>query len=88
MSGAYDVTPVPAARVAASKPRRPAGTQAVQILPILLSIEQVCVYLGGISERKIRGMASAGEMPKPLKLGKTARWRRSDLDAWSESLLI
>lgn len=48
----------------------------------LLNIEQVCEYLGGISDRKIREMVSAGEMPKPVKFDRLARWKRSDLDEW------
>jgi excisionase family DNA binding protein len=53
---------------------------------ILLSIAQVCRYLGGISEAKIRELVSTGRMPAPVKLDRVARWRRGDLDQWAENL--
>jgi predicted DNA-binding transcriptional regulator AlpA len=51
-------------------------------LPILLNISQLCSYLGDISEAKIRGMISTGQLPGPLKMDRVARWRRSDIDRW------
>ena len=48
---------------------------------------QVCEYLGGMSERKIYELISAGKFPKPIKFDRVARWRRSDLDRWAENLL-
>ena len=53
---------------------------------ILLNIQQVAVYLGGISERKIWSLASAGRLPAPKKIDRITRWRRSDLDQWVASL--
>ena len=54
---------------------------------ILLCMAQVCEYLGGMSERKIYELISAGKFPKPIKFDRVARWRRSDLDRWAENLL-
>ena len=53
---------------------------------ILLSIGQVCRYLGGISEAKVRSLVSTGRIPAPVKLDRVARWRRADLDEWASRL--
>jgi excisionase family DNA binding protein len=53
---------------------------------ILLNVEQVCVYLGGISERKVWGLVSAGKLPQPKKIDRLTRWRRADLDEWASRL--
>jgi excisionase family DNA binding protein len=53
---------------------------------ILLSIAQVCRYLGGISEAKVRELVSMGRMPSPVKLDRVARWRRADLEEWAAQL--
>jgi predicted DNA-binding transcriptional regulator AlpA len=53
---------------------------------ILLCMEQVCEYLGGMSERKIYELISAEKLPRPIKFDRVARWRRSDLEHWVENL--
>lgn len=53
---------------------------------ILLNIAQVCRYLGGISEAKVRELVSMGRMPAPVKLDRIARWRRADLEEWTVTL--
>jgi excisionase family DNA binding protein len=53
---------------------------------ILLSIEQVCIYLGGISRRKVYEMVSSQQLPAPIKFDRVARWKRKDLDEWADNL--
>jgi excisionase family DNA binding protein len=48
----------------------------------LMTAEQVCAYLGGVSKRMVYRLSSSGRMPRKIKLGRLARWRRSDLDEW------
>jgi excisionase family DNA binding protein len=36
----------------------------------------------GCSVRHIFRLAAEGRMPRPVKIGHLARWRRSDLDTW------
>jgi predicted DNA-binding transcriptional regulator AlpA len=54
----------------------------VCLSPLLLNIRQVCAMLGGISESKLRGMVSGGRFPRPKKIDRLARWRRSDVESW------
>lgn len=58
----------------------------VHLTPLILNIQQVGALLGGISQRKIRGMVSAGQFPKPRKIDRLSRWRRADIEAWVANL--
>ncbi len=62
-----------------------APTQTAPIAPALLSPVQASVYVG-MSRRWVYRAVSAGEFPKPVKIGKATRWRRADLDAWIAEL--
>lgn len=46
----------------------------------LLSVEEVGQMLG-ISSRTVWRMVSAGEIPEPVKIGGSTKWRRSDIQA-------
>ena len=58
----------------------------VTLTPLLLTAAQLGLLLGGVSDRKIRAMASAGEIPKAVKLGRLTRWRRTDNERWVAGL--
>lgn len=49
--------------------------------PALLSDVQVAQFLG-FSRRKIRSMDSMGHLPMSLKIGRSRRWRRDELERW------
>jgi excisionase family DNA binding protein len=53
---------------------------------LLLCVEQVGAYLGGVSVRKVWELVSEKKIPAPLKLGRLSRWRRADLDEWAAGL--
>ena len=36
----------------------------------------------GFSERKLWSLRAAGSMPQPLRVGRSVRWRRADIEAW------
>lgn len=55
------------------------------LAPALLSPVQAAVYVS-MSRRWLYRALSAGEFPKPVKIGKATRWRRADLDAWIAEL--
>lgn len=38
-----------------------------------------------ISERTLRLWISGGKFPPPKKIGRGARWQRSDVEAWVEN---
>ncbi len=37
-----------------------------------------------LCQRQIFKLASAGRLPRPLKVGRSTRWRESDIAAWIE----
>ncbi len=49
--------------------------------PLLLTAADLAAELQ-LSPRKICAMKSAGQLPPALKFGRSARWRRSDVEAW------
>lgn len=53
---------------------------------MLLNVHQLGAALGGLSERKIRAMVSAGEIPSPVKVGRLTRWRKTDIERWVAAL--
>jgi excisionase family DNA binding protein len=46
-----------------------------------LNVREAAALLG-ISTRHLHALVSAGRLPKPVKLGKSARWNREALEAW------
>lgn len=49
--------------------------------PLLIDINEVA-RLTGFSRGKLYSMQSTGAMPAPLKVGRSTRWRRADIEAW------
>ena len=49
--------------------------------PLLISADELARLLG-ISTRTIWRRLSGGEIPKPVRLGKSVRWRLADIEAW------
>lgn len=47
----------------------------------LWTAKQVAAWLQ-ISQRTLWRMRSAGQLPDPLRVGGTVRWRKDALDAW------
>jgi predicted DNA-binding transcriptional regulator AlpA len=42
----------------------------------------------GISERKLEMMVKECRFPPPIRLGKQAKWSRSNVERWQEQLLL
>lgn len=59
-------------------------TQSTIAAPKLLNMHQVCA-LTGFTRVHINNLANTGRMPKPLKIGRSIRWRASDIDAWIDA---
>ncbi len=49
----------------------------------LMSARQVAELLN-ISTRTLWRLKSAGRLPAAIRIGKSIRWRREDLDTWIE----
>lgn len=52
--------------------------------PKLLTMHDV-VALTGFARSHIHALVNTGRMPKPLKIGRSIRWRASDIDAWIDA---
>jgi excisionase family DNA binding protein len=50
----------------------------------MLTIQQIATLLG-VSRITVRRYWAAGLIPEPVKLGRTVRWRKSDIDQWLEN---
>jgi predicted DNA-binding transcriptional regulator AlpA len=61
-----------------------AAKHLAPVAPALFNIAQTCAYLGGLPRTRIYALLRepGSTFPRQLKLGKTARWRKADLDAW------
>ena len=54
------------------------------ITPLLLTVKQVAELLG-ISERHAYKLDASGRLPRSIKLGKSVRWRREELERWVDA---
>ncbi len=52
--------------------------------PLLLTAAQLATELN-VSQRTLRRMDLSGEVPLPLKIGKSLRWRRAEIEAWIDA---
>lgn len=48
---------------------------------LLLSADSLATALE-ISKASVWGWLSSGRLPAPIKLGKSTRWRREEIEAW------
>jgi predicted DNA-binding transcriptional regulator AlpA len=52
---------------------------------VLLTDAQVAELIG-VNRRQVHKLAAAGELPRPVKVGKRSRWRLSELEHAIESM--
>ena len=57
---------------------------SVTIAPVLVGTEVAAVMLG-MSQRTFQRMASAGEVPAPMKVGGKALWSVDELKSWASA---
>lgn len=48
---------------------------------MLLSVGEVSKIVG-VCERTIWRLKDSGRMPAPVKVGRSVRWRRADIESW------
>lgn len=51
-------------------------------VPLLLTADGVAALLG-VGKRHIDGLRAAGKLPAPIRLGRSIRWSRAELEAWA-----
>jgi excisionase family DNA binding protein len=49
--------------------------------PELLTVKAAAAVLG-VSTRHLLRLRDMGDVPAPLKIGRSVRWRRAELHAW------
>lgn len=65
-----------------SRPR--SKTSHPSFPPALLAFEPLSHYVG-FGRSSIYQQIAAGEFPKPIKIGKSSRWVKAEVDAWISS---
>ena len=66
-----------------SETRLQNARDSIDSLPEMLSAEELADWLK-ISKRTVWRLKSAGAIPKPVKIGRSVRWQRTDVSAWLE----
>lgn len=62
--------------------RRPRSkTSHPSFPPALIAFEPLSHYVG-FGRSRIYQLIAAGEFPQPIKVGKSSRWVKADIDAW------
>lgn len=52
--------------------------------PLLITMAEVC-RLTGLSRPTVYRRCDAGDMPRPVRIGRSVRWRRADIIAWIDA---
>jgi excisionase family DNA binding protein len=52
---------------------------------LLLRLADVA-RLVALSPRRVQQLVSVGDLPRPVAVGRSRRWRRADLEAWVAAL--
>ncbi|MEI7923672.1 MAG: helix-turn-helix domain-containing protein [Planctomycetota bacterium] len=55
-----------------------------EIVGVLISASELAEMLH-ISERTLWRLLSAGQIPKPVRIGRSTRWRANEIRDWIES---
>lgn len=58
-----------------------AGQKPPEDQGLLIDLREAAKLLG-LSQRTVWGMSKNGRMPKPIKIGRAARWSHEELRAW------
>lgn len=56
-------------------------SERAETKPLLIDSRQVGELLN-LSTRTVWRLLSAGKLPKPVRIGRSVRWSRSDLETW------
>ncbi len=73
--------------MASSVTRHALNPQATPITAILLTVNQVCDLLGGISRSTLIRMEKTGKIPGRVKLGGSVRYHRPTVEEWCKTLI-
>lgn len=57
------------------------GSPESPLTPLLIGADELAALLR-ISTRSLWRLLSAGRLPKPIRLGRSVRWRRVEVEIW------
>lgn len=60
-------------------------TQTIETTEQLALTARQAAKLLGISTRHLWALNSSGRLPAPIRLGRSVRWRRDELQAWLDA---
>lgn len=52
--------------------------------PLLLTVKETAA-LCGVSSRQIYRLSDAGHMPRPVRIGRSVRYRAAEINEWVEA---
>jgi excisionase family DNA binding protein len=52
--------------------------------PMLIAADEMANLLG-VSERTLWRLLSAGKVPRPVRIGRSTRWRAAEVKQWIEN---
>lgn len=53
-------------------------------VPRMINVREVATILG-VSTRSVWRLVARGELTKPIRIGRSARWRIRDIEAWIDA---
>ena len=62
------------------------GAATLPAAPSMMTADDIAAFLQ-VSTRTVWRLTSSRSLPKPLRIGRTVRWRRSDIEDWIASEL-
>ncbi|HUS38426.1 MAG TPA: AlpA family phage regulatory protein [Pirellulales bacterium] len=63
----------------------PSAVSPADLVPLLLAVHDVS-RLTSLSVRSVWKAVSAGTFPRPVKVGRSTRWKYVDVQRWVEEL--
>ncbi|MBG5898723.1 helix-turn-helix transcriptional regulator [Providencia stuartii] len=63
-------------------------TQAIPLLDDQFVDMKFITRLTGLTDKWFYKLIQEGEFPKPIKLGRSSRWLKSEVDLWLQARLV
>ncbi|EMG6583431.1 helix-turn-helix transcriptional regulator [Providencia alcalifaciens] len=63
-------------------------TQAIPLLDDQFVDMKFITRLTGLTDKWFYKLIQEGEFPKPIKLGRSSRWLKSEVDQWLQARLV
>ncbi|MEQ5434110.1 AlpA family transcriptional regulator [Providencia huaxiensis] len=64
------------------------STQAIPLLDDQCVDMKFITHLTGLTDKWFYKLIQEGEFPKPIKLGRSSRWLKSEVEQWMQARLV